>query len=212
MAVTRAFAPGDDRAGQGVDRQREQHRWSRHVSLSSAPTTPRSTAVEALSDAMRVSCTLFGVQSGPLVEPGPTFSSEFSERAFTSLPQGNAAVRFAPCPNHWLAGFGRLPTASRSVPSTSLAPSAGRWPATARARGTSPLRFSCPRARASSLSSRRAWFRDALFRAATSGFAGRDRRCSRGRRRSSCRVTRRQGQPRRPRGCEPDGARASEVR
>jgi len=92
MAVTRAFAPEMIARGKG---------WIINVSsIGGRVTFPffgayhaSKYAVEALSDAMRAELHSFGVRV-VLVEPGP-IQSEFSERAFTSLPQGNAAVRFA---------------------------------------------------------------------------------------------------------------------
>jgi short-subunit dehydrogenase len=92
MAVTRAFAPGMIAQGRG---------WIVNVSsIGGRITFPffgayhaSKYALEALSDAMRVELRPFGVRV-VLVEPGP-ITSEFSERAFTSLPQGKAATRYA---------------------------------------------------------------------------------------------------------------------
>jgi short-subunit dehydrogenase len=92
MAVTRAFAPEMIARGAG---------WIVNVSSVGGRVTfpffggyhASKYALEALSDALRVELRPFGVRV-VLVEPGP-ITSEFSERAFTSLPQGKAAVRYA---------------------------------------------------------------------------------------------------------------------
>jgi NAD(P)-dependent dehydrogenase (short-subunit alcohol dehydrogenase family) len=92
MAVTRAFAPDMIARGEG---------WIVNVSsIGGRITFPffgayhaSKYALEALSDALRVELAGFGVRV-VLIEPGP-IASEFAERAFTSLPQGGAEVRYA---------------------------------------------------------------------------------------------------------------------
>jgi short-subunit dehydrogenase len=92
MAVTRAFVPDMIARGEG---------WILNVSsIGGRITFPffgayhaSKYAVEALSDALRTELRGFGVRV-VLIEPGP-ITSEFSERAFTSLPQGDAAARYA---------------------------------------------------------------------------------------------------------------------
>jgi short-subunit dehydrogenase len=92
MAVTRAFARDMIERGRG---------WVLNVSsIGGRITFPffgayhaSKYALEALSDAMRAELRGFGVRV-VLIEPGP-IASEFSARAFTSLPQGGAEVRYA---------------------------------------------------------------------------------------------------------------------
>jgi short-subunit dehydrogenase len=92
MSVTRAFAPDMVARGEG---------WIINVSsIGGRITFPffgayhaSKYALEAMSDALRAELHGFGVRV-VLVEPGP-ITSEFSERAFTSLPQGQAATTYA---------------------------------------------------------------------------------------------------------------------
>ncbi len=91
MAVTRAFVPEMRTRGRG---------WIVNVSsIGGRITFPffgayhaSKYALEALSDAMRAELHPFGVRV-VLVEPGP-ITSEFSERAFGSIQQGEAAARY----------------------------------------------------------------------------------------------------------------------
>lgn len=88
MAVTRAFAPDMVARGRG---------WIVNVSSVGGRVTfpffgayhASKYAVEALSDALRAELHPFGVRVS-LVEPGP-IRSEFSERAFSSLPAGQGS-------------------------------------------------------------------------------------------------------------------------
>lgn len=92
MAVTRAFAP--DMLGRGRG-------WVVNVSSVGGRVTfplfgayhASKYALEALSDALRCEMQPFGVHVA-LVEPGP-IHSQFSERAFGSLPAGQDASLYA---------------------------------------------------------------------------------------------------------------------
>ena len=91
MAVTRAFVPEMRARGAG---------WIVNVSSVGGRITfpffgayhASKYALEALSDAMRAELHPFGVRV-VVVEPGP-ITSEFSERAFGSIQQGEAAAQY----------------------------------------------------------------------------------------------------------------------
>jgi short-subunit dehydrogenase len=92
MAVTRAFVPEMIARGRG---------WIVNVSSVGGRVTfpffgayhASKYAVEALSDALRAELKSFGVHVA-VVEPGP-IQSQFSERAFGSLPAGQGASPYA---------------------------------------------------------------------------------------------------------------------